>query len=67
MNFGYKEVADKRRNLASKKNKRVTSILITALKFVLYAIVLIIVVVGFTGLGMIKGIIDNALILFSIL
>lgn len=60
MNFGYKEVADKRRNLASKKNKRVTSILITALKFVLYAIVLIIVVVGFTGLGMIKGIIDNA-------
>lgn len=60
MNFGYKEVADKRRNLASKKKKQVSSILINSLKFALYALVLIIVVAGFTGLGMIKGIIDNA-------
>lgn len=60
MNFGYKQTADKRRDLASKKNKRLSNILVGIFKFALYALVLTVVVIGFTGLGMIKGIIDNA-------
>lgn len=60
MNFGYKEVAGKRRNMASKKRKRISSILVGSVKFLLYALVLVSIVVGFTGLGMMKGIIDNA-------
>lgn len=60
MNFGYNKTVAKRRELASKKNKRKTSLLIWGLKLSLYIVVLLIVVIGFTGLGMMKGIIANA-------
>lgn len=60
MNYGYNKIVQKRRGLASKKNKRKTSLLIWALKLSLYIIVLLIVVIGFAGLGMMKGIIANA-------
>lgn len=60
MNFGYNKIVEKRRSLASKKTKRRTNILVWGLKLSLYIIVLLVVVIGFTGLGMMKGIIKNA-------
>lgn len=60
MNFSYEKVADKRRKMASKKDKRITNVFIWFLKLSLYLIALLVVVAGFTGFGMIKGIIDNA-------
>lgn len=60
MNFGYNKTVAKRRSLASKKNKRKTSLLIWSFKLSLYIVVLLIVVISFTGFGMMKGIIANA-------
>lgn len=60
MNFSYEKVADKRRKMASKKDKRITNIFVWALKLSLYMVALLVVVVTFMGLGMMKGIIDNA-------
>ena len=60
MNFGYSKTTEKRKKLSSKKSKRITGFFIGCFKFSLYCIVLFIVVIGFTGLGMIKGIIKNA-------
>jgi penicillin-binding protein 1A len=60
MNFEFKKVVDKRRSLASKKNKRLTSFFVWGIKLSLYIVVLLVVVVGFTVLGMMKGMIDNA-------
>ena len=60
MNFGYKKTIEKRKALNSKKKKITTKILVNSFKFLLYVVVLLVVVIGFTGFGMIKGIIDNA-------
>lgn len=60
MNFGFNKVTDKRKELLSKKSKRTTTFFINCFKLSLYIVVLLVVVVGFTGLGMIKGIIDSA-------
>lgn len=60
MNFGYIKTAEKRKKMASKNRKRITNICVNTFKFFLYIVVLFIVIVGFTGLGMIKGIIKNA-------
>lgn len=60
MNFGYNKTVEKRKSLASKKNKRKTSLLIWAFKLSLYIVVLLIVVISFAGFGMMKGIIANA-------
>lgn len=60
MNFGYNQVVKKRKAYSSRTKKYTTRILINTFKFLLYLVVLLVVVVGFTGVGMIKGIIDNA-------
>lgn len=60
MNFGYNKVVEKRRFLASKSKKRITSFFIWATKFGLYIVALLVVVIGFTGLGMIRGMIKSA-------
>lgn len=60
MNFGFDKTANKRKELFSKKSKRTTTLFLNCFKFSLYIIVLFVVVIGFTGLGMIKGIIDTA-------
>ncbi len=60
MNFGYNKTVEKRKAYASKSKKLTTKILVNTFKFSLYLVVLVIVVVGFTGFGMIKGIIENA-------
>ncbi len=60
MNFGYNKTVEKRKAYASKSKKLTTKILVNTFKFFLYLVVLVIVVVGFTGFGMIKGIIENA-------
>ena len=60
MNFGYSKVTQKRKELVSKKAKRITGFFMSCLKVSLYLIVLIIVTAGFTGLGMMKGIIASA-------
>ena len=61
MNFGYNQVVKKRKAYSSRTKKYTTRILINTFKFLLYLVVLLVVVVGFTGVGMIKGIIDNIL------
>lgn len=60
MNFGFNETTKKRKSLASKKSKKITGFFIGCFKFSLYIIVLAIVVVSFTGFGLMKGIIENA-------
>lgn len=60
MNFGYNKTVEKRKTYASKSKKLSTKILVNTFKFSLYLVVLVIVVIGFTGFGMIKGIIENA-------
>lgn len=60
MNFGFDKTTEKRKSLASKKPKKITGFFIGCFKFFLYILVLVVVVVGFTGFGMIKGIIKNA-------
>ena len=60
MNFGFDKTTEKRKSLASKKSKRITGFFIGCFKFFLYILVLVVVVVGFTGLGMMKGIIKSA-------
>lgn len=60
MNFGYNKTVEKRKTYASKSKKLFTKILVNTFKFSLYLVVLAIVVVGFTGFGMIKGIIENS-------
>ena len=60
MNFSFNKVGDKRKSLLSKNSKRITKFFINCFKLSLYLIILLIVVVGFTGLGMINGIIDSA-------
>ena len=60
MNFGFSKTTEKRKNLASKKAKRFTSFLMWCFKFSLYLILLIIIMIGFAGFGMMKGMIKSA-------
>ena len=60
MNFGYNNTVLKRKKYASKSKKLFTKILVNSFKFSLYLVLLAVVVIGFTGFGMIKGIIENA-------
>lgn len=60
MNFGFDKTTEKRKKLASKKSKRITGFFIGCFKLCLYIFVLFIVVIGFTGLGMMKGMIKSA-------
>lgn len=60
MNFGYNSTVAKRKSMTSRTQKISTKILVNLFKFSLYLIVLVTVVVGFAGIGMVKGIIDNS-------
>lgn len=60
MNFGFDKTTEKRKLMASKKKKRLTSLFVGCFKFSLYILVLLVVVVGFTVLGMLKGVIKSA-------
>ncbi len=60
MNFSYSKVTQKRKDLKSKKSKRITGFFMGCLKFSLYLILLIFVIIGFTGIGMLKGMINSA-------
>lgn len=60
MKFGMKQVTNKRLALNSNSKKLTTKSLVWLLKAVLLLIVVSVVTVGFAGIGMIKGIIDNA-------
>jgi hypothetical protein len=57
MNFGYKNTVEKRKSLSSNSRRIKTKAFMSFLKIFLYAIGLLIIVGGFTGLGMVKGII----------
>lgn len=60
MNFGYKKTIEKRKDLTSKSKKVKSKAIVSFFKILLYVFILAIVIIGFTGFGMIKGIIDTA-------
>ena len=60
MNFSYNKVIEKRKALKSKKSKHITSFFMGCLKLSLYMILLVVVVIGFSGLGMLRGMIQSA-------
>lgn len=60
MNFGYKKTVEKRKVLSSRSKKTKTKALISFFKIILYVFILAVVILGFTGFGMVKGIIDTA-------
>ena len=60
MNFGYKKTIKKRKELSSKSKKVKSKAFVSFFKIVLFVIVLAFVVAGFTGFGMVKGMIDSA-------
>lgn len=60
MNFGYRETIDKQKDLVSVQRKVVSKSLVGVLKVFLYLLVLLIITVGFLGLGLLHGIIKSA-------
>ncbi|SHI58612.1 transglycosylase domain-containing protein [Parasporobacterium paucivorans] len=60
MNFGYKKTVEKRKQLSSKSKKAQSRAGVYFFKIMLYVVILAIVVTGFAGLGMAKGILDSA-------
>ncbi|MGN0383349.1 MAG: transglycosylase domain-containing protein [Eubacterium sp.] len=60
MNFGHKQTVEKQKQLVSLQMRLTTKTLVSILKIFLYCLLLIVVIGGFFGLGMVKGIIDNA-------
>lgn len=52
MNFGYRETIDKQKDLVSVQRKVVSKSLVGVLKVFLYLLVLLIITVGFLGLGL---------------
>lgn len=60
MNFSYKNIIEKRKALASNSQRNRSRALISFLKIFLFAIAFLIIVGGFTALGMVKGILDGA-------
>ena len=60
MNFGYRETIDKQKDLVSVQRKVVSKSLVGVLKVFLYLLVLLIITVGFLGLGLLHGIINSA-------
>ena len=60
MNFGYRETIDKQKDLVSVQRKVVSKSLVGVIKVFLYLLVLLIITVGFLGLGLLHGIIKSA-------
>ena len=60
MNFGYKKTVEKRKELSSNSRRIKSKAFMSFVKIILYALVLVIVVGGFTVFGMVKGILDSA-------
>lgn len=60
MNYGYKKTVNKRKQLSSRSKKAQSRAGVYLFKIILYVLILAIVVIGFTGLGMAKGILDSS-------
>lgn len=60
MNFNYTNSVNKRKSLNSSSTKLKTKFCVSSFKIVILLFVAIFTVIGFTGLGMIKGIIDSS-------
>lgn len=60
MNYGKESIVKKHKELVSTPKRLTTKVMVTMFKLGIFAVVLLIGVCGFLGLGMIKGIIDGA-------
>lgn len=60
MNFGYKKTVDKRKELSSNSRRIKSKAVMSFVKIFMYALLLIVVVGGFTAFGMVKGILETA-------
>lgn len=60
MNFNYTNSANKRKSLNSSSTKFKTKFCVSSFKIIILLFVALFTTIGFTGLGMIKGIIDSS-------
>ena len=60
MNFSYRKTVEKQKQLTSLQNKFSTKSLITILKLSLFCVLFVVSLLGAFGVGILKGIIDNA-------